>query len=169
MVLPIPVDYLKEEDRQRVVRMAEASAREVLSHYVPANIIVTRTANPGDFGLTGNTFEWSLGGTGRDTIVDRELGSDEVIAIYGFTLLASTPTITRIVLKTGAETVADINIEDVHGHQVTEVLLDKPIVFTPQSRMIIEVYNTAGAATTEKMVIKAIVAEKAGKTVTKPT
>ncbi len=167
MVLPLPVDYLKEEERLRKVKAAEEVAKSTLAKEISGPII-TRTANPSDFGLSGNTFEWNLGGTGSDTLVDKTLDDDEAFAIYGFTSLASNPTITRIIVKSGAETIADINFEDIYAHDTPEILLDKPIVFSPKSRMIIEVKNTASAATTEKLVIKAVVAEKAGKTVAKP-
>jgi len=167
MVLPLPLDYLKEEERLRKVKAAEEIAKTTLAKEISGPII-TRTANPSDFNLTGNTFEFSLGGTGKDTLVDKTLDNDTAIAIYGFTNLSTSPTITRLVIKSGAETIADINFEDVYGHDTPEILLDKPIVFSPKSRMIIEAINTAGSSTTEKLVIKAVVAEKAGKTVAKP-
>lgn len=166
MVLPIPIDYLKEEERIKKVNEAEDLAHSTLVKQIGPDVI-TRTANPSDFGLTGNTFEWSLSGTGEDTLVDKVLDDDVAIAIYGFTSLATNPTITRIIFKSGAETIADINIEDVYAHDTPEVLLDVPIAYSPKSRMVIIAKNTAGTATTEKLVIKAVVAEKAGKTVAK--
>lgn len=167
MVLPIPIDYLERGDRLRKLKAAESLAEKELSKRIEQ--VITRTAKPSDFELTGNTFKFSLGGTGHDTLVDKILDDDETIAIYGFVNLSTNPTITRIVIKNGAETLADINLEDMYAHDVPEVLLDKPIVFTPKSRMVIEAYNTATAATDETFIIKAIVAEKAGKTVTKPS
>lgn len=167
MVLPLPIDYLERDERRQLVKVAADTARNTLAKNI-AGPIITRSANPGDFGLSGNTFEFTLGGTGTDTLVDRTLDDDEAIAIYGFTDLSTSPTITRIVIKSGAETIADLNIEDIYGHDVPEVLLDKPIVFSPKMRMVIECYNTATTSTTEKLVIKAVVAEKAGKTVAKP-
>ena len=167
MVLPVPVDYLREEERYRKMKAAEEIAKTTLAKEISGPVI-TRTANPADFGLSGNTFEWSLGGTGSDTLVDKVLDDDVAYAIYGFTNLSTDPKITRIIIKSGAETVADINFEDIYGHDTPEILLDKPIVFSPKSRMIIEAVNTASSSTTEKLVIKAVVAEKAGKTVAKP-
>lgn len=167
MVLPLPIDYFERDERRQIVKVAEDTARETLAKNI-AGPIITRTANPGDFGLSGNTFEFTLGGTGHDTLVDQTLDDDTAIAIYGFADLSTNPQITRIVIKSGAETIADLNIEDIYAHDTPEVLLNKPIVFSPKMRMVIECYNTASASTTEKLVIKAVVAEKAGKTVAKP-
>jgi len=169
MVLPLPMDYFEREERRQLVKVAADTAKNTLAKNI-AGPIITRSANPGDFGLSGNTFEFTLGGTGQDTLVDRTLDDDEAIAIYGFADLSTNPQITRIVIKSGAETIADLNIEDIYAHDTPEVLLDKPIVFSPKMRMVIECYNTntGGTSTTEKLVIKAVVAEKAGKTVAKP-
>lgn len=172
MVLALPIEFLERGELKRVVFEAREVAYSVGKKYIKAPELIDRPANPKDFGLNANTFEFGFtpDTEGKATIVDRVLDDDEVIAIYGLANLSTNPTITRIVFETGSERLADIDFEQVYAHNVPEVVLDKPIVYSPKSRMRIVIYSTAtaGEKTAEKLVLNAVVVEKAGKNVSKP-
>lgn len=171
MPIHYPIAYLDEKERKRVVDDAVRVGYEVGAKYIKAPKLVDRPANPKDFNLEGNTFTWTVttDSNGKAVIVDRVLDDDEVIVIYGLANKSTSPTINRITFASGSETVADIFFEDMYVHDVPEIVFDKPIVYTPKSRMVITIWSTkTGTSITEALVPKAVVVEKEGKTISRP-
>ena len=166
-----PVDYLPDEEKKKIVDDAVRVAYSVGRQFIKAPELVDRPLQPADVGLS--TVDFKFTGTtdanGKLTIVDKTLDDDEVIVIYGLANKSTSPTIMRITFETGSEKIADFQFDDMYVQDTPEILFDKPIVYSPKSRMVINIYSTSTSASiTEELILKGIVVEKAGKNISKP-
>ena len=171
MPVYFPISYLKEEERKRIIEEAVRIGYSIGKQYIKAPELVDRPAKPADFGLSGNSFTWSgtTDSNGVLTIVDETLDDDEVIVIYGLASKSTSPTINAITFETGSEKIADFFFEDMYVQDVPEIIFDKPIVYSPKSRMVIKITSTSTSASiSEELILKAVVIEKAGKNISKP-
>jgi len=163
-IIYIPVEHMSEEERYRKILDAYSKAKG-LAQYIKAPEVVIRPGKPGDFGLTGNQFVFSVS-AGTNTIVDRTLDDDEAIVIYGFGNKTTSPQVVELKFKSGAETIADLHFENIYSQIRYEAFIIPPIIYSPKSRMIIEAI--ALGSSSEELYFKSFVVEKAGKNVVLP-
>ena len=158
------------EEKERTLRAVEDKLLEVAVRETgkrPEEIVIRDVLPATDLGLSAEKWEVSYSAAGWTTWINKELDDDQFLVIYGVACAdTATPYTTALRFKvgtTGATTKDVVQIEDAFAEENRVKYLRKPLIYKGGDTVYIEAYGTE--AGTDRLILKALIAEPKGKTV----
>lgn len=157
------------QEKERTLQAVEQKLMEVATRETgkrPEEIVIRDVLPSTDLGLSAEKWEITYSAAGWATWINQELDDDQFLIIYGVANASSTPYTTALRFKvgsTGATTKDVIEIEDVYAEENKVKYLRKPLIYKGGDTVYIEAYGSA--AGTDNLILKALIAEPKGKTV----
>ena len=164
-------DELRDEEK----KMLREKAIEALMNAIrskgknPADYVIRDILPKDDLGMADNKWEETLNNAGDwNNIINKTLGDDEFIVIYGVGNNNDNPVVTALRIYRGGTPIYLVELEKLYVKQEPVGYFTNPIIFAESDTLKVDLYLPSGVTTpaNERVFLLALKAEPKERTIT---